>query len=254
MAGEAFSLAGKVALVTGGASGIGIGITEILAEAGAMVIVADINEEGAQAQADALLASGHKADSLAVDLGDERSIVAACAKAVRQHGAPWVLVNNAGVQDRQYLLEESIENWDRTHAINARGPFLTTREIGKAMIAAGQGGRIVNIASATLVGMMVKGGGAYTASKGAVLALGSVAALELAEHGITVNTVLPGGVYTPGSFGANGPKAAGPGTRRPIMGMCEPRDIGVAVLFFATPAARYVTNQSISVDAGHSIS
>jgi NAD(P)-dependent dehydrogenase (short-subunit alcohol dehydrogenase family) len=78
-------------------------------------------------------------------------------------------------------------------------------------------------------------------------------ALELAPHAITANTVLPGGVGTPGSMGAQGPAPTGPGIRRPALGFCEPRDIGVGVLFFATPAARYVTNQVLAVDAGFSI-
>jgi NAD(P)-dependent dehydrogenase (short-subunit alcohol dehydrogenase family) len=254
MSADAFSLAGKVALVTGAASGIGIGIATVLAEAGALVVVADINADGAKAQAEALTAAGHMADWIAIDLADEASIGAGCAEVIKRHGAPWALVNNAGIQDRQYLLDETAAGWDRAHAINARGPFLMTREIGRAMVAAGHGGRIVNIASATLWGMMVRGGGAYTASKGSIAALSKVAALELAEHNITVNTVLPGGVVTPGCIEAKGPKPAGPGTRKAVFGMSEPKDIGAAVLFFATPAARYVTNQSISVDAGFSIS
>ncbi len=251
---DAFSLSGKFALVTGAASGIGVGIATVLAEAGAFVVVADINADGAKAQADALIMAGHKAESVIIDLADEASIVAACAAVISRHGAPWLLFNNAGIQDRQLLLYETAEGWDRTHAVNARGPFLMTREIGRAMVAGGKGGRIVNIASATLWGMMVKGGGAYTASKGSIAALTKVAALELAEYGITVNTVLPGGVITPGSIGAQGPRATGPGTRKAIFGMAEPKDIGGAVLYFATPAARYVTNQSLSVDAGFSIS
>lgn len=251
---EGFSLAGKVALVTGAASGIGAGIAEVLAEAGAQVVVADINAEGAEAQAEKLRAGGHDADSIALDLADEASVVRAVATVVDRHGAPWVLVNNAGLQNRQYLFDETVAGWDRTHAVNARGVFLMMREVGKAMAAAGNGGRIVNIASASLAGQIVKGSAAYVASKSAVVGASAAAALELAEHSITVNTVLPGGVVTPGAIGATGPRAEGPGTRRPVFGMVEPRDIGGAVLYFASPAARYVTNQVLAVDAGFSIS
>jgi NAD(P)-dependent dehydrogenase (short-subunit alcohol dehydrogenase family) len=250
-----FSLAGKVALVTGGASGIGVGIASLLAEAGATVVIADINESNAKREASALTEAGHKAGTVKIDLADEDSIVRGCAVVASTFGAPWVLVNNAGLQDRELLLEGTAAEWDRINNVNARGPFLMTREIATAMVTAGEGGRIVNIASAALVGSIIKGLGAYTASKGALLGFSRACAFELVEHGITVNTVLPGGVATPGAIGAGtkGPQAEGPGRRRPPLGICEPRDIGAAVLFFATPAARYITNQVLTVDGGWSV-
>jgi NAD(P)-dependent dehydrogenase (short-subunit alcohol dehydrogenase family) len=251
---EGFSLAGKVAIVTGGASGYGVGVCEVLAEAGAIVVVADINADGAAAMAESLRASGRVADSVAVDLTDEAAIVAAIATVVQQHGAPWLLVNNAGNQDREMLVDMSAVEWDRVQAINARGPFLIARECAKAMIAAKAGGRIVNVASAWLRGMMVVGGAAYGASKGALAAFSQGAALELAPHGITVNTVLPGGSATPGAINAKGPRPEGPGHRSSPFGLCDGRDLGAAVLFFASPAAAKVTNQQLAVDAGFSIS
>jgi len=162
-------------------------------------------------------------------------------------------VNNAGLQDRQLLLDGTAAEWDRMNVVNGRGPYLMTREIARAMVVAGAGGRIVNIASTSLTGQMIRGLAAYMGSKGALLALSSASAMELAGHVITVNTVLPGGVGTPGAIGAKGPAAEGPGRRMPPPGMCKPRDIAAAVLFFATPAARYVTNQVIAVDAGFSV-
>src|ERR1700712_2695636 len=109
---EGFNLTGNVAIVTGGASGYGVGVCEVLAEAGATVVVADINGDGAAAMAESLRASGREADWVQVDLADEASVVAAIAQIGERHGAPWLLVNNAGVQDREMLLEMSAAEWD----------------------------------------------------------------------------------------------------------------------------------------------
>ncbi len=251
---EGFNLAGRLAIVTGGASGYGVGVCEVLAEAGAIVVIADINVDGAGAMAESLRASGRQAHAIGLDLADEKSIVDAVAEVVERHGAPWLLVNNAGLQDREMLVDLTAAEWDRMHAVNARGPFLMAREAAKVMISQGKGGRIVNVASAWLRGMMVVGGAAYGASKGSLAAFGSGAALELAPHGITVNTVLPGGAATPGAIHAKGPIPEGPGHRRSPFGLCDGRDLGAAVLYFASPAAAKVTNQQLAVDAGFSIS
>ena len=234
---SALALSGRVAIVTGGASGIGAGIAAVLGEAGATVVVADIVESA----------------TVRIDLASEDSIVSGCAEIIAKHGTPWALINNAGLQDRQLLLEGTAQEWDRMNAVNARGAFLMTREIARAMVASKQGGRIINIASCSLGGQIVKGLAAYMGSKGALAALSQASAFELAEHAITVNTILPGGVPTPGAINAKGPPVEGPARRRPPLGMCEPRDIGAAVLYFASPAARYVTNQTLTVDAGFSI-
>jgi len=249
----AFDLNGKVVLVTGGANGIGAGIAAVLAEAGAAVVIADLDGTKANDEAKKMRAAGYRTAAVQLDLSDEDSIVHACAAVVAEHGAPWALVNNAGLQDRQLLLEGTAAEWDRMNRINGRGAFLMTREIARSMVAAKQGGRIVNIASAALSGSIIKGLTAYTGSKGAMLGLSRASAFELAEYGITVNTILPGGVATPGSMGAKGPPAEGPARRAPALGRCEPRDIGAAVLFFASPAARYITNQELAVDAGFSV-
>jgi NAD(P)-dependent dehydrogenase (short-subunit alcohol dehydrogenase family) len=249
-----FGLAGRVALVTGGASGIGAGISRALAAAGATVVIADIDTEGAARQAAVLTGEGMEVVPVALDLAQERSIVRVCGEITAQRGAPWILVNNAGLQDREEFLGSTADEWDRMNRINARGPFLMTREIARAMIEAGDGGRIINIASAALRGSIVHGLVAYSSSKGALLGLSGASAFELAEHGITVNTVLPGGVPTAGAISAKGPPPSGPASQRPPpLGLCEPADIAAAVLFFASPAAGRITNQVLAVDGGFSV-
>lgn len=248
-----FSLDGKVAFVTGASGGIGAGIAAVLAEAGALVVIADIDSEGAERQAEQLIAIGHRADWIRMDVSQEDSVRDALTEVSQQHGTPWVVVNNAGIQDRQYIADETVEAWDRIQAVNVRGAFLVSREFGRAMINARQGGRIINIASGVLSGMIVKGAGSYAASKGALAAFSSVSALEFADHGITVNTILPGAVKTPGTLGAKGPPPVGPGTRRAVFGLCDPQDIGFAVLFLASSEARMVTNQVLAVDGGFSL-
>ncbi|HET8881645.1 MAG TPA: SDR family oxidoreductase [Solimonas sp.] len=250
---SAFDLHGRLALVTGAGNGIGAGIAGVLARSGATVVIADRDGDAAARTVDALRGDGHTAHAVTVDLADEASIVAACAAVIAAHGTPWLLVNNAGLQDRELLLDVSAAEWDRMMTVNARAPLLMTREIGRAMVAAGHGGRIVNIASNSALTPAVLGLASYASSKGALLSLSLTSAFELAEHGITVNSVLPGGVATPGAIAACGPATAGPARRKPPLGMCEPEDIGAAVLFFASKAARYVTSQMLAVDAGASL-
>ena len=250
---NSFDLTGRVVVVTGGASGIGGGIAEMLSEAGATVVIADIDAARAGAAAAALVAAGGKAHHVQINVADEASVVRGCAEVVAAYGTPWALVNNAGLQDRQMLLDGTVAEWDRVMAVNSRGPFLMTREIARAMVGAKQGGRIVHIASAALIGALTQGHAIYASSKAALLGLARASALELVEHAITVNTVLPGGVATPGAIGAKGPEPLGPGRRSPPLGMCEARDIGAAVLFLVSPAARKITNEVLSVDGGWSI-
>ncbi len=249
-----FGLAEKVAVVTGAAGGIGLGIARVLAQAGATVVFADRNRAEAQRQVDALTADGHRVFTVPVDLADEPSIVQAVGQIVDTVGTPWLLVNNAAVQDREPLLEATASGWDRIHEVNARGAFLMTREAAKAMVAGQQGGRIVNVASNALRGGLITGLASYASSKGALAALSSSSAFELAEHGITVNTVLPAAVITPGARRSAGPGSNGPATRAVPFGFQQPEEIGAAVLFFASPAARPITNQVLAVDGGFSIS
>jgi len=251
---ELFSLDGKLALVTGGSAGIGLGIAEVLAGAGAKVVITGRNLENAEDAAAKLREEGLDVVAVRLDPADEQSIVDACREVIAEHGSPWILVNNAGKQDGELLLESTAEHWDETYATNMRGPLLLTREIGRAMVAAGEGGRIVNIGSRVVQGRMMAGLAAYVSSKSGMLGLSMASATELVDDGITVNTLLPGGVMTPGGMSATRPEL--PPEKlppRPPMGMSSPQDIGAAVLFFASPAAHKITNQVVGLDAGFSV-
>jgi len=251
---ELFGLKSRLAIVTGGANGIGAGIAETLAGAGATIVIVDMNADAAQAQARRLSDAGHTAFAAAFDISDETAVIAGLAGIVERHGAPWILVNNAGIQNRKAFFEIDAEFLDRYHAVNARGTFLMMRESAKAMIAAGRGGRIVNIATLGVLHQMLHGLVAYQSSKGSVMAQTKAVALELLGENITVNAVLPGGTITPGAAAATGPAPAGPATRGFPLGLCEPADMAAAVLYLASPAAKRVTGQSIAVDSGFLLS
>lgn len=247
---QQFGLEGRVVLVTGAAGGIGKAIAHSLAGAGAAVIVVDRDEAGARAVAEELVSIGHDAMHVVIDVADEKSVCDGCAAALSWKGAPWALVNNAAIQNRSMILDTTSEFWDRTAAVNTRGPFLMTREIGRAMIEAGVGGRIVNICSLGAVSPMVDGLAAYSASKGALRTFTMTTAFEWAEHGITANAIFPGGVATAGAMNASGPPIAGPALRGSLLGQCTPEDMAAAVTFLASPAAARLTNQAITIDGG----
>jgi NAD(P)-dependent dehydrogenase (short-subunit alcohol dehydrogenase family) len=249
-----FRLDGQLAVVTGGGMGIGAAISAALASAGARVVIVDRDKGAAARTVETLRDSGYAAEAVIADISEEPSVVVEVERLVARVGSPGILVNNAGLQHRKLLLETNAQDWDRMHAVNTRGAFLMLRECSKAMIAAGIRGRIINICSLGIVHPMIWGLAAYASSKGGLMALTRNAAFELAAHGITVNAVLPGGIATPGAAAATGPAPAGPALRPSPLGRCEPVDIAAAVLFLASPAARLITAQSLSVDAGFLLS
>lgn len=244
-------LAGKVAVVTGAGEGIGAEIARHFAAAGAHVVVADRDAAGAGALAATLVSDGAQAKATMFEAGDETSVTALFASVIEEFGRLDILVNNAAIQNRAYLLDTSAELWDRIQRINARGPFLCIREGAKAMRAAGHGGRIVNISSVGSIHPVMHGLAAYNSSKSAVNALTRSAALELAENGITVNAIFPGGVSTDGAARTTGSPIGGRAIAPPIVSRgVEKQDIAAMALFLAGPQAAVITGQTFVVDAG----
>jgi 3alpha(or 20beta)-hydroxysteroid dehydrogenase len=234
-------LAGKVALITGGARGQGAAHGRRLAEEGARVLLGDILDELGEQHAEALRAAGHRVDYLHLDVTDPGQWAAAVDRA----GDLDVLVNNAGVVRVSPVVEESDEGWHTTMAVNATGVFYGMRAAIPAMRRNG-GGSIINIAS--IYGPVgAPGYVAYTASKGAVIAMTKVAALEHARDGIRVNAICPGPVRTPMSDQEGDASV----DVTPLRRRAEPHEISAAVAFLASDDALYVTGAELAVDGGY---
>jgi NAD(P)-dependent dehydrogenase (short-subunit alcohol dehydrogenase family) len=246
--------AAGVAVITGGAGGIGREIVRRLAADGYFVVVADRNADEAEAVAAPLSGEG-----VAVDLTDEASVDGGFAAILARHGRIDVLVNAAGIHLQKLVADTTAEEWDRIQRVNARGPFLACRAVARPMMRA-ERGRIVNIA--TRLGFGNPYSSAYIASKNAVWGLTQCLAVELAAYGITVNAVAPGHV--------------GPGTGMeaqfrdkarklglsweafeaqvlktiPVGRWCRPADVAAAVSYVVSPEASFVTGELINVTGG----
>ncbi len=243
-------LTGKVAIITGAASGMGAETARYLAGAGASVVVADWNAAGAEAKAAELTAGGAKALAVTVDISDEASVIRMMEQVKGQFGRLDILVNNAAILNRALLVDMTVEYWDQIQAVNLRGTFLCLREAAK-MMRTGGGGTIVNISSTGSLHPNMAGLGAYGASKGGVNQLTRNAAFEFAADGIRVNAVLPGGIMTEGGMKSTGTIPSGRAIQLPPLGRIgQPQDIAALVLFLVGPAATYITGQTFIADGG----
>lgn len=253
-----FSLTGRVAVVTGGASGIGKGISRLLAAAGATVVVADLNFEGAQAVA-AELGESHVA--LQFDLADEPSILRLFSQIDAALGRLDILVNNAGIYPRYALDKATAADWQQMQSINVWGCFVALREAARLMRRAGTGGRIVNISSIGALRTAVNNQIIYNASKAALDSMTQSAALDLAHDGILVNSILPGAVRPLDAK----VKPAGHAHAPPTGPLLDPgrillgrpaltAEIAAPVLMLVSAAGGYITGQSIVIDGGFSVS
>lgn len=254
---DLLNLSGQAAIVTGGAKGIGYGISYRLAEAGAAVMVADIDEATARATATELAGKGWKAEAFKVDVSDESQIEAMVAACIDKFGAVNILVNNAGIFPSAPLSQMTQEDFERVVHVNLRSVFLATKHASEVMKGQG-GGRIINITSIDALHPSMVGLAHYDASKHGVWGFTKNSALELAEHKIWVNAIAPGGVATPGvaamSQGASAEQMEATTkafmSRIPMHRMGEPDEIGTVALFLASDMASYMTGEQIVVDGG----
>ena len=244
-------LEGAVALVTGSGAGIGAGIADVLAARGATVAVNDLDPAAADRTVARIEAAGGAAHAIAGDVSIEADVRAMTAFVTETLGGLDVLVNNAGIGNPPTPFEEAHDDDMASRwAVNVAGPFRCIRAALDALTAS-NAGRVINVGSRSWLG--ARGFADYSATKGAVASLTRTLAIELGPRGVTVNAVIPGSIVTP-AFEAM-PEAARADVldRHPARRFGTPADVGRAVAFFASPAARAATGQLLHVCGGRSL-
>jgi 2-deoxy-D-gluconate 3-dehydrogenase len=252
---QLFNFLGKTVIVTGGSMGIGYGIVLRFLEAGANVVISDIDEVGKQ-KAEDLVKQGHKVIFVKTDVSSEQEVKNLVAETLKQFGSLDILVNNAGIYPQKPVLEMDLELWEKIQAVNQRSVFLCSREAAKVMIEKGKG-NIVNIASIDSLHPSMVGLAAYDTSKHGVWGFTKNFALEVAGKGIRVNAIAPGGITTEGVTKMMGgeseqTKAAIKqfAERVPLGRFGEPDDIAMAAVFCASDASAYMTGEILVIDGG----
>ncbi len=254
---DLLGLEDKAAIITGGAKGIGYGIAYRLAEAGAKVLVADLDEETAQKTAQELTEKGWVAEAFKVDVSDEENVKAMIAACKDKFESLDILVNNAGIYPPVPLAQMTKDQFQRVVDVNLRSVFLTTKYAAEVMKEKGSG-KIINITSIDALHPSMIGLAHYDASKHGMWGFTKNSALELAEHKIWVNAIAPGGIATPGvaamSQGATAEQMAASTKafmeKIPMHRMGEPDEIGMVALFLASDMSSYMTGEQIVVDGG----
>src|SRR3990172_5876725 len=246
-----FALDGKIAVVTGGGAGIGQHISLTLAEAGAAVVVQDLNGDNAQKVSQQIQNSGGRSVALSGDITESATIQKMLDSARQDLGGLDILVNNAGIYPFAPFLDIPITLWDQVVNVNVRATFQCTQLAGKMMSDAGKGGCIVNLASIQGFKPSTPMQGCYDTTKAAIIMLTKAAALELAPFKIRVNAIAPGIVETQGTkpfidSGALDSMLA----RIPLSRFGRPDDIANLALYLVSPAAEYVTGETVVIDGG----
>lgn len=246
-----FRLDGQVAVITGGARGIGRATAELFAAAGARAVIVDRDGEEATRAAAAIARAGGKSDAHALDVTDETAVETLFAGIAGKTGRIDILVNNAGTTIRKPTLELPKEDWDSVVAVNMTAVFLCTKAAAKHMLAGGRGGAIVNVAS--ILGFSgARPNASYHATKGAVVNMTRAFAIEWAKSNIRVNAVAPTWVRT----GLIAPILEDPAllahieSITPMGRLAEPEEVAAAIFFLASPAASMVTGHTLAVDGG----
>jgi len=246
---ELCSLKEKVAIITGGAMGIGQGIAARLAEAGAIVVIADLDEAAGQSTAHELGGT-----FVRTDVSDQTEVQAMVQHTVSAHGSLDILVNNAGIYPNDPLSEMYREAFDRVLAVNLKSVFLATKAASAQMIPQGRGGQIINITSIDAIHPSMVGLAHYDASKHGVWGFTKNVALELAPHKIWVNAIAPGGIRTPGvakqSSGIDEATIRAFQEKIPMNRFGDPDEIGRVALFLASELSSYMTGAQLVVDGG----
>lgn len=242
-------LHGRVAIVTGGASGIGRGIASVLASEGAHVVVADIDTRRAAEVASELASTEGGATSIEVDVSDQESVKAMAAATLEDKERIDILCSNAGIYSSETLNEMSESVWDNVMAINVKGALFSIQACVPAMRAAGYG-RIVITSSITGPIVAHPVGAHYGASKAALLGLMRTVALEVVRDGITINAVQPGNVRTPAFERLPESNQQEMVESIPLGRLAEPEEIGWAVRYLVSDEAAYVTGQTLILDGG----
>ena len=254
------TLNGSNVLVTGAGTGIGEAIALAMADAGADVIAADIDEAAAKSVAGTVSSKGIRGLAVQADCGDVASINAMVNTAVAAFGKLDVIVNNAGITRSAYIMDLTEEDWDRIHRVNAKGVFFCLQRAARQMIEQG-GGRIINMASIAGRGFKDTSNAVYAASKGAVISMTRTAAQQLGQHNINVNAICPGVTLTPlvetmlvdlAKRKNKSEEEALADISHPIpIGRANtPEDIAALAVFLASPGARNITGQAYNVDGG----
>ncbi|MEQ4720496.1 SDR family oxidoreductase [Nonomuraea sp. B19D2] len=240
----------QVAIVTGADSGIGKATAVALAEQGFDVgITYHMDREGAEDTASLVRGLGQVPAVRRHDLTDPERASAVVDELAEELGGVGVLVNNAGTGTSEPLLETGYERWRSVLAVDLDGAFLCAQRAAKRMVASGRGGRIVNVTSVHEEYPRV-GAGPYCAAKGGLRMLSRVLALELAEYGITVNSVAPGEIATPMTGQEDLPPQPGTRPGYPVSRPGDAREVAAVVAFLASPSSSYVTGTTVFVDGG----